>query len=594
VDIEANPESLLGEVIASRYCIEAHLGHGTMGTVYRARHIKLGRMFAIKILHPRLLGDDNIRRRFDREAELAGSLHHPNVVSVVDTGETPDGLCYLVMDYAEGATLLALLGELAPMPGPRVIALVSQLCAGLEHAHERGLIHRDFKPENVIVERARDGVDIPKIVDFGVAILRDDAVSTRSDRLTSFGLVLGTPHYMAPEQATGAPIDHRIDLFALGVMTFEMLTGRPPYDGDGVDLALANLVQATPVMSVRVPGLRVDPLLEAFTRMLMMKPRDARPATAKAARDLIELIGRDRPAAAAALGVELEGTPAAPAPPRAKPAPASPPAHYGGHAVLPLAFQLAAAPAPHAFVDPRVAEQTWTPHSWPGASAASDHFAEIAPRYQGRKIAAGIGLVTVAAIVIAVAARWTTTPSAPELASVPAIDAVSPTIATPRPSGVAAVAAPENDPPPATPLIGPSGPEHAPPGDPPAHAPRPTTPTTIGKPVVQRPAPQPTWVTPVTPAHPRIAPPPAVPAVAPAAPADQADHATASYLAQHYVLVGQRLKRLDQTKGARAAADLWSPYLRIRINEVIGVPAKREQAEGVLRRLDDQIASRAK
>jgi tRNA A-37 threonylcarbamoyl transferase component Bud32 len=314
VDIEADPDGLVGQVLVSRYRIEARLGHGAMGTVYRARHVKVGRMFAIKILHPRLLGDDKVRRRFAREAELAGSLHHLNVVSVVDTGETPDGMHYLVMEYAEGATLFQLIGDLAPMSEPRVIALVRQLCAGLAHAHERGLIHRDFKPENVIIDRGSDGSDTPKIVDFGVAILRDDAISSNADRLTTSGLVLGTPHYMAPEHATGAPIDHRIDLFALGVMTFEMLTGRPPFDGDGVDVARANLMQDTPVMSVRVPNLRVDPLLEAFTRKMMMKSRDARPATAKAAGDLIDLIERDRPATAAALGIAL---------PEERPAPAT-------------------------------------------------------------------------------------------------------------------------------------------------------------------------------------------------------------------------------------------------------------------------------
>ena len=304
-----DPDSLLGEVIASRYRIEARIGTGAMGTVYRARHIKLGRPFAVKLLRPTLLDNETIRRRFAREAELAGTLHHPSIVSMVDVGETPYGLHYLVMEYAAGETLYELMVREAPLPGDRAVAIARQLCDGLEHAHDHGLIHRDFKPENVIVAREHER-DHVKIVDFGIAILLDDAASSSPDRLTTAGAVVGTPHYMAPEYALGRPIDHRVDLFALGVLCFEMLTGAPPFDGDGVDVARANVMTATPVMCDRVPGLTVDPLLEAFTRRLMRKSPDARPSSAAEARALLDLIERDRSAAATALGV----APAAPPP----------------------------------------------------------------------------------------------------------------------------------------------------------------------------------------------------------------------------------------------------------------------------------------
>jgi serine/threonine-protein kinase len=304
VTTDADDRSL-GAVLGGRYQLEARLGHGAMGTVYRARHVQVGRAFAVKVLHARLLGDDRVRRRFAREAALAGSLHHTNVASVVDVGEMPDGRRYLVMEYAEGETLLDMIQRDAPLPAARFLSIVRQLCNGLQHAHDLGLIHRDLKPENVILERETDGGDHPRIVDFGVAIVREDAASSDADRLTSVGLVIGTPMYMAPEHATGKPIDHRIDLFALGVMCFEMLTGTPPYDGDGVDLARANLTIETPAMSARAPQVRVDPLLEAFTRRLMMKSRDDRPASARAARELLDLIERDRQAAASALGVPL-------------------------------------------------------------------------------------------------------------------------------------------------------------------------------------------------------------------------------------------------------------------------------------------------
>jgi serine/threonine-protein kinase len=303
VSAESAPaDKLIGQILAERYHILHRLGEGAMGTVYKARHVKVGRSFAVKVLHARLLEDPKIALRFDREAELAGRLRHANVIGVVDVGEL-DGMHYMVMDYAEGPDLARLLVE-APMPAERIIRLVRQMLEGLYHAHEQGLIHRDFKPENVIIERDTHGAEMPRIVDFGIAILRDGGDSVDGEgRLTTNGLVLGTPHYMAPEQAVADPIDHRIDLFALGIVVYEMLCGQLPFDGSGAEIARANVMNDPPPIAERVPYLEVDPLLEAFARRLMAKSRNARPATAKAARELLDLIDRDRPAAAAALGV---------------------------------------------------------------------------------------------------------------------------------------------------------------------------------------------------------------------------------------------------------------------------------------------------
>ncbi|HEX4455011.1 MAG TPA: serine/threonine-protein kinase [Kofleriaceae bacterium] len=301
-------DKLIGEVLANRYRVENRLGEGAMGSVYKAKHVKVGRAFAVKVLHPRLLEDDKVVQRFEREAELAGRLRHPNVIGVVDVGETTDGLRYMVMDFAEGPDMSSLLAE-APMPPQRIIHLVRQLLEGLFHAHCEGLIHRDFKPENVIVEKDSHGNEVPRIVDFGIAILREGGDSSAGPgRLTTNGLVLGTPHYMAPEQAVNDPIDHRIDLFALGIMIYEMLSGKLPFDGNGAEVARANLMLDPPPISVRVPYLEVDPLLEAYARRLMAKSRDARPPTAKVARELLDLIEKDRGAAAAALGVPLAAT----------------------------------------------------------------------------------------------------------------------------------------------------------------------------------------------------------------------------------------------------------------------------------------------
>ena len=177
VNLEKTYDRLIGEVLANRYQIESKIGEGAMGAVYRAKHVKVGRAFAVKLLHPRLLEDHKVLQRFEREAELAGRLRHPNVIGVVDVGETTDGMRYMVMDFAEGPDLATLLNE-APMPPQRITHIVRQLLEGLFHAHENGLIHRDFKPENVIVERDDHDTEVPRIVDFGIAILREGGDST--------------------------------------------------------------------------------------------------------------------------------------------------------------------------------------------------------------------------------------------------------------------------------------------------------------------------------------------------------------------------------------------------------------------------------
>ncbi|HSK04294.1 MAG TPA: serine/threonine-protein kinase, partial [Kofleriaceae bacterium] len=325
-------ERLAGQVLASRYRVGERLGAGAMGTVFCAEHVKVGRKLAIKVLHPRMLENAKYRRRFDREAELAGRMHHPNVAGVIDVGITPEGLRYLVMEYADGPTLAELIAD-GPMAASRVQDLARQLCDGLHHAHEHGLVHRDFKPDNVIVERDACGEETPRILDFGIAIAIGDLSSGERERLTTEGMVLGTPHYMAPEHAAGQAIDHRIDLFALGVICYEMLTGKLPFAGTGVEVARAYLSRSIPPMQQRAPEVDVDPLLEAFTRALLARSRDERPASAKAARALLDLIARDRAAAAEALGVRLHAArrtlPVSPAPPPGRaPSGTKPPAPW--------------------------------------------------------------------------------------------------------------------------------------------------------------------------------------------------------------------------------------------------------------------------
>ncbi len=263
---------MLGTTVLDRYRVEAELGAGAMGTVYRARHVRVGRTVAIKVMHREMAKE---AARFEREAQLAARLHHHNVAAVIDYA---DGI--IVMEHAPGRPLAELVG--APMQRERVVHIVRQILAGLDHAHAMGLVHRDLKPENIMI----DDDDRVCIVDWGIAVLReggDDA------RLTTAGLVLGTPMYMAPEQARGERVDERCDLFALGVIVYELLAGVAPFEGSGLDVIVANLTQEPPSIATRA-SVEVDPALEAFARRLMAHRADDRFASAHAARLALDCI----------------------------------------------------------------------------------------------------------------------------------------------------------------------------------------------------------------------------------------------------------------------------------------------------------------
>ena len=247
---------MLGTTVLDRYVVEAELGAGAMGVVYRARHLRVGRTVAIKVLQPHMLREAGMVERFEREAQLAARLHHVNVAAVIDLA---DGV--MVMEHAPGRPLSKLIG--APMPRARVISIVRQILAGLDHAHAMGLVHRDLKPENIMI----DDADRVCIVDWGIAVLREGS-DDEMRRLTTAGLVLGTPMYMAPEQAKGEAVDHRCDLFALGVIVYELLAGVGPFEGTGLEMIVANLTQEPPSIATRA-GVSVDPSLEMFARRLM-------------------------------------------------------------------------------------------------------------------------------------------------------------------------------------------------------------------------------------------------------------------------------------------------------------------------------------
>jgi serine/threonine-protein kinase len=206
------------------------LSVGGMGRVYRAEQSVLGRTVAVKVIHPHLLADENSAVRFMTEARAASQLNHPNSVAVFDFGRTDDGQPYLVMEFLRGKDLARVAWEEGPLPFTRIVDVLRQVLAALGEAHDLGIVHRDLKPENVILEPLRRGGDFVKVVDFGLAKLK--AGDEHATNVTSPGIVCGTPDYMAPEQGRGDPIDGRSDLYAVGVILFQLLTGRLPFEAD--------------------------------------------------------------------------------------------------------------------------------------------------------------------------------------------------------------------------------------------------------------------------------------------------------------------------------------------------------------------------
>ena len=219
---------MVGSVLAGIYRLDALIGEGGMGAVYRGRHVMLRRDVAIKVLHPDFSRDPELVKRFDREAQSAARLNHPNCIQVTEFGSTDDGMKYLVMQLLEGTELQNILD--GPTPPERAVDLILQVLRGLEHAHGQGVVHRDLKPQNIFVTRDHEGREVLKLVDFGIAkIIGGDGAL---EQMTRAGMVFGTPQYMSPEQALGLEIDARADLYAAGVLLYQIVTGRLPFNSD--------------------------------------------------------------------------------------------------------------------------------------------------------------------------------------------------------------------------------------------------------------------------------------------------------------------------------------------------------------------------
>jgi serine/threonine-protein kinase len=223
-------DPFIGQTLPGGYYIVDLISVGGMGRVYRAEQSVLGRTVAVKIIHPHLLADENAALRFLTEARASSQLNHPNSIAVYDFGRTAQGQPYLVMEYLRGKDLARIISEDGLLPIPRVVGVLTQVLSALSDAHDLGIVHRDLKPENIMIDTLRRGGDHVKVLDFGLAKLKADGIAPRN--VTSPGIVCGTPDYMAPEQGQGDPIDGRSDLYAVGVMLFQLLTGRLPFEAD--------------------------------------------------------------------------------------------------------------------------------------------------------------------------------------------------------------------------------------------------------------------------------------------------------------------------------------------------------------------------
>ena len=267
--------SLVGTTVDG-FVIESVLGGGAFGTVYRGRQLGLDRIVAIKVPTHEIAADPVMARRFAREARAAARIAHPGVVTIHAVGELRDGRPYIAMELVEGQSLDCILED-GPLPPHRALVLVRQVASALSETHAKDVVHRDLKPSNIVWRRDRTGDDRITLVDFGIAVCKPGTAD--ATRLTAGGLI-GTPHYMSPEQAHGDQVDARADLYALGCILFELLTGEPPFEGSGFEVLLAHLGRPVPAPSSKVPT--IPPSVDELVAKMCAKKPDQRVPSADA------------------------------------------------------------------------------------------------------------------------------------------------------------------------------------------------------------------------------------------------------------------------------------------------------------------------
>ncbi|MEM7158638.1 MAG: serine/threonine-protein kinase [Myxococcota bacterium] len=279
----------VGTRLAGRYVIRKRIGGGGMSNVYRAEHQTLRREFAIKVLHYHLCGEPGIVERFNREARASSTVQHENVVEVTDFGETHDGRPFMIMEYLDGEDLNETLIREGPFTWKRARPLLLQILAALQAAHDVGVIHRDIKPENIFRISRMGSDDYVKVLDFGIAkvLAGQDA---RSPHQTLTGHVMGTPGYMSPEQCIGDPVDARTDLYGVGILAYQMLVGRPPFEANNREAVMrAQIFDPPPPMASLEPDLDFEPHVEKVVRKALEKaPKDRYPSAWQFADALFE------------------------------------------------------------------------------------------------------------------------------------------------------------------------------------------------------------------------------------------------------------------------------------------------------------------